>query len=437
MSFVNQGIKFINSIYDNYFDSNAKITLNDNEMKQDSEYDKQKQGYENNEDYNMNIDASQLETINNETPAHSTHKYNTRSKINSNNYNSNNNNRNNYNSRSKLFIDTSFQVENKYTSLLEYNKHDYRNKINNQNGTPRSEIKISPRSCSSSSPSSPEERILHLENTIKGLEMSINNSKTAKGGLIEEEKVLRDLNGDSGLSTLFFNTFLPEDNGNGDGVGVVNNAILTKFRRHPNSVCKTDIVNVDRNILIQIKRYDVKCCYGQIDRHWVDDFVQEIPDIKQVSFMLRNLCEIPLIPGTNIVDKEVGRIPLSLDNYSDIQLRSLLTKLNDNIKAILHFVLKGNNQETSPSYLMGIEYKNEERVKTIVYKMSDVIETLSKKFQFRINSRATVISLGDIISIQRKGGDNGLRSSNQLQWKLRFTSLSSVIPSSKRLEYFF
>ena len=47
MSFVNQGIKFINSIYDNYFDSNAKITLNDNEMKQDSEYDKQKQGYEN------------------------------------------------------------------------------------------------------------------------------------------------------------------------------------------------------------------------------------------------------------------------------------------------------------------------------------------------------------------------------------------------------
>lgn len=430
MSFVNQGIKFINSIYDNYFDSNAKITVKDNEMKQDSEYDNQKQGYENNEDYNMNIDASQLETINNVTPAHSTHKYNTRSKI-----NRNNNNRNNYNSRSKLFIDTSFQEENKYTSLLEYNKHDYRNKINNQNGTNRSELNLSPRSCSSSSPSSPEERILHLENTIKGLEMSLNNSKTAKGGLIEEEKVLRDLNGDTGLSTLFFNTFLTEDNGN--GVGVVNNAKLTKFRRHPNSVCKTDIVNVDRNILIQIKRYDVKCCYGQIDRHWVDDFVQVIPDIKPVSFMLRNLCEIPLIPGTNIVDKEVGRIPLSLENYSDFQLRSLLSKLNNNIHAILHFVLKGNNQETSPNYLMGIEYKNEVRVKTIVYKMSDVIETLSKKFQFRINSRATVISLGDIISIQRKGGDNGLRSSNQLQWKLRFSSLTAVIPNSKRLEYFF
>jgi len=282
-------------------------------------------------------------------------------------------------------------------------------------------------------PSSSEERILYLENTIKGLELSISNSKTAKGGFIEEEKVLRDLNGASGLSHLFINTFLTENN----GIGVLDRTFTSQFRRHPNSVCKTDIVNIDHNILIQLKRYDIKCCYGQIDRHWVEDFVQEIPDIKPVSFMLRNLCEIPLIPGTNIVDKDVGRIPLSLDHYSDIQLKSLISKLNKNIGAILHFVLKGNNQDTSPNYLMGIEYNRDVRVKTIIYKMNDVIETLSKKFKFRINSRATVISLGEIISIQRKGGDNGLRASNQLQWKLRFTSLSAVIPSSKRLEYFF
>ncbi len=422
MSFVNHGIKFINSIYDNYFDSNAKISIIQNEMYLSSEPDSNKNqenecSDDDDNNDNMSIDTRDLvKSINNVSP--SSHRYNTRSKKDCSN--------NNKSINRNLSIDTSFQVENKYSSLLETN-HKNKSKRNNKKGSPRSQINVSP--CST--PSSPEERILYLENTIKGLELSINNSKTAKGGLIEEEKVLLDLNGASGLSTLFIETFLAEHK------GVFSSTFITPFRRHPNSVCKTDIVNVDHNILIQIKRYDVNCCYGQIDRHWVDDFVQVIPNIKPVSFMLRNLCEIPLIPGTNIVDKEVGRIPLSLDNYSDKQLITLISKLNENMEAILHFVLKGNNHDTSPNYLMGIEYDHDVRVKTIIYKMNDVIESLSKKFKFRINSRATVISLGDVISIQRKGGDNGLRSSNQLQWKIRFTSLSAVIPSSKRLEYFF
>lgn len=415
MSFVERSIDYITHIYGNYFESNAKITMNNYEEKasqnlyiHSTETDFENKNENENENINYFEDQMIIDTATNDdklpqTPQTS-HSYNTRSKNKS-------TKKNEKKKPEELFIDTSSP----------YGK--------NKN-TKSERLHTSPVSLSSSSCASPEERIMHLETTIKGLEKSLNNSKTAKGGYIEEEKVLLDLNAPSGLSTLFVNKFLPS-------ILKKDAKQFAKFKRHPNSVCKTDIINIDQNILIQIKRYDVKCCYGQIDRHWVDNFIQEIPEIKPVSYMLRNLCEIPLISGTNMVDKEIGRIPLSLEYYSDIQLKSLLDTLNNNIVKILHFVLLGSECATSPNYLMGIEYNKEDRVKTTIYKMKDVIHELSRQFKFRIKSSSTVITLGDIISIQRKGGDNGLRASNQLQWKIRFSALQTIIPSSKYLEYFF
>ena len=432
MSFVKKSIDYIHSIYDNYFESNAKTTLNNYELEQHTNTQNEECYFEKNKDnYNDDDDEDKMcvETPNNlqnTSTNEFTHVYNTRSKKNKNHINNKENTEKSL--YKNLVIDTTFHIEDSYSSEYDNNKNtknkNIKNINNNSRSNPSSPLQIATQ-CAS-----PEERILHLETTIKGLELSINNSKTAKGGYIEEERVLQDLNDQTELSSLFFKTFFPlkmkKDYNN-----------FAKFKRHPNSVCKTDIINVDQNILIQIKRYDIKCCYGQIDRHWVDDFIYQIPNIKPVSFMLRNLCEIPLISGTNLVDKDIGRIPLSLDYYSDSQLKSLLTELNNNIVDILRFVLKGSDIDTSPNYLMGIEYDNDIRIKTVIYKMDDVIDVLSKKFRFRIKSRCTVITLGDIISIQRKGGDNGLRASNQLQWKLRFSALSAVIPTSKRLEFYF
>lgn len=316
----------------------------------------------------------------------------------------------------------------------------YKEEINHKHDT----VAVSP--ChsvySNDSNHSQEERILFLESTIKGLELTINNSKSAKGGYIEEEKVLQNLNCDSGLSFLFVTKFLSNRTGTtgtskgsslGDGVPKG----FMKFKRHTSSTCKTDIINSSLKILIQIKRYDTRCCYSQIDRHWIDDFLQEIPDLNSVGFMLRNLCEIPLVPGTSLVDKNVGRYPLSSEYYKDTQIITLLTKLNNNKLQILQYVFQGRYKGSSPNYLMGIEYKKEVRVKTTIYRMEDVIDSINKNFSFEIKPRATVITLGNVISMQRKGGDNGLRSSNQLQWKLRFNALSSIISPENTVEYFF
>ena len=313
----------------------------------------------------------------------------------------------------------------------------YKEEINQNHDT----VAVSP--CysvySNDSNHSQEERILFLESTIKGLELTINNSKSAKGGYIEEEKVLQNLNCDSGLSFLFVTKFLSNRTGTSKGSSLGDGVPkgFMKFKRHTSSTCKTDIINSSLKILIQIKRYDTRCCYSQIDRHWIDDFLQEIPDLNSVGFMLRNLCEIPLVPGTRLVDKNVGRYPLSSEYYKDTQIITLLTKLNNNKLQILQYVFQGRYKGSSPNYLMGIEYKKEVRVKTTIYRMEDVIDSINKNFSFEIKPRATVITLGNVISMQRKGGDNGLRSSNQLQWKLRFNALSSIISPENTVEYFF
>lgn len=439
MSFVKQGFEFITNIYDTYFESNAKTSnVNTKDLKLNTDHIPQ----------NITSNAiSQTHYYNTRSKAKSTNKYKFKynDDYDDDNYNhQNRKNMKNQNLKSVpnvLVIDTS-TVSVSYDSCSSCTDQDDININMDRFSCGGMGWTCSSPSCSStkSNASSQEERIHHLESTIKGLEMSLNNSKTAKGGYIEEEKVVQDLNAVTGLSIHFMKMFLPHlyqeykyTDSRRDKVPIS----YSQFKRHPNSFCKTDVVNNDHNINIQIKRYDVKCCYGQIDRHWLDDFIRVIPDLKSVSFMLRNLSEIPLIAGTNIVDKEVGRITLSLDNYSEKQLYSLISRLNRNIVPILTYVLQGINSDNSPNYLMGIEYNKDTRVKTVIYKMSDVIDALSQKFTFHIKARSTVITLGDIISLQRKGGDNGLRSSNQLQWKLRFASLSAIIPSSKRLEYFF
>ena len=425
MSFVKQGFEFIYNIYDTYFESNPK-TSNENTNQ-------------------LKLNAPHITQNNTSNAISQTHIYNTRSKAKSYNkykykYNDDYDG-NNYNHQNRMNFKQHKSIKSVPNVLVIDTSSDSYSYSTDQDSCGEMRWTCSP-TCSSTksneSSSSQEERIHHLESTIKGLEMSLNNSKTAKGGYIEEEKVVQDLNAVSGLSIQFMEMFLPQlYQEYADSRNDVLPKSYSQFKRHPNSVCKTDVVNNEHNINIQIKRYDVKCCYGQIDRHWLDDFIRVIPDLKSVSFMLRNLSEIPLISGTNMVDKDVGRITLSLDNYSEKQLYNLLSRLNRNVVKILKYVLLGTSSETSPNFLMGIEYNKDIRVKTVIYKMSDVIEALSKKFTFHIKARNTVITLGDIISLQRKGGDNGLRSSNQLQWKLRFASLSAIIPCSKRLEYFF
>ena len=63
----------------------------------------------------------------------------------------------------------------------------------------------------------------------------------------------------------------------------------------------------------------------------------------------------------------------------------------------------------------------------LIFKMSDVIDYLNT-LDFIIAPRETSILLGDVLRIQRKGGDNGAPASNQMQIKLTLTNLIDNVP---------
>jgi len=99
----------------------------------------------------------------------------------------------------------------------------------------------------------------------------------------------------------------------------------------------------------------------------------------------------------------------------------------------LEYAFYGSNLELQPEYLFEVEYENVKRNKIVLFKIKDVIKYL-EKLNFRISLRKTRILLGDdgAISLQRKGGDSGKKSSNQLQIKL---ILSNFIDKVFMLEY--
>ena len=75
-----------------------------------------------------------------------------------------------------------------------------------------------------------------------------------------------------------------------------------------------------------------------------------------------------------------------------------------------------------PKYLIAVQYVNKIRKKIKFFKMNNIILFLMNK-NFEISKSKSVVSLGKSLSFQRKGGDCGKKSSNQLQFKIVISSL--------------
>lgn len=222
----------------------------------------------------------------------------------------------------------------------------------------------------------------------------------AKNGYKEEELVCKDLNNNiTGL--VKFN----------------NNYERTKNKS------KVDIKSIDNKIMCQIKKYK-KNQFQQLDRHWIDDIIKVIPELEEIKYMLKNLCEIELLPNKTHINKTKNRLLLSLDNYDKKELDNLLFLLNNNKQKILEYVFYGTN-EYKPKYLIAVEYVNNERDNISIFRINKIIKYLMN-LDFEITKKKSVIKLGNCISFQRKGGDNGKKSSNQFQTKIIISSLTTI-----------
>ena len=108
-------------------------------------------------------------------------------------------------------------------------------------------------------------------------------------------------------------------------------------------------------------------------------------------------------------------------------LSSLVDILNENKTKVLEYAFYGINNEFQPKFLIGVEYNNNKRTKISFFEITKIINYLETQ-TFKIKKSKTVIALGDknAITLQRKGGDGGKKSSNQLQFKITISSLNEI-----------
>lgn len=247
--------------------------------------------------------------------------------------------------------------------------------------------------------------------------LSYINSNTAKNGYKEENLICNDLNTNTDIKKSF-NDFIGNE---------YNNCV----KLNGNNKC--DILSENKNLTAQVKKYK-KNQFQQLDRHWIDDLIKCIPELEKNSKMLKNLCEYPLLPNGTHIDKNKSIKKICLTNYSKSEINNFIDNMNKNKNKILNYAFFGTNQEIQPEFLFGVEYVDNKRYKIVLFKIIDVINYL-KKLDFKISTKKTVIVLGDdnIISMQRKGGDKGKKSSNQLQIKIIISKLINKIPNLQHI----
>lgn len=242
----------------------------------------------------------------------------------------------------------------------------------------------------------------------------MNGSEIAKSGYKEEKLVCKDLNNE--LIKQNLKPTLGDDYDKCDRIQ----------GKH-----KCDIQSDNKNLSCQVKKYKPGQ-FQQLDRHWVDVLTKNIPELEEVSEIFKDFCEYPLLKDGKKVDKSKPLKKLCNTNYSQDILDKFLNMLNKYKKQILEYAFLGTNIEMQPEYLVGVEYnKNKNRKKIVAFRIRNIINYL-ETLEFKISPKKTRILLGDkgTISLQRKGGDKGNKSSNQLQIKIILSNLIDKVDNS-------
>lgn len=242
--------------------------------------------------------------------------------------------------------------------------------------------------------------------------VSYKNSNTAKNGYKEEELVCDDLNKKMDFKE-----------------------IISKIIGHEYDKCgrihghhKCDIQSNNKKLNIQVKKYKNRQ-FQQLDRHWVDDIIEYIPELKSESDILKGLCEYSLLPNGTHIDKRQPIKKLDTIHYSQERIDTFISVLNTYRNQVLNYAFLGTNKEIQPDLLIGVEYVYHTRIRIVIFKIKDILDYL-ETLTFNITKGKTVIVLGEdhILSIQRKGGDGGKKSSNQLQFKIIISKLLNKVP---------
>jgi hypothetical protein len=248
--------------------------------------------------------------------------------------------------------------------------------------------------------------------------LSYINSDTAIAGRKEETLVCDDMK--NPLIQQQFHDMLGDDSCNDNWITLDNN-------------CKSDIRTEITKLHCQVKKFKPNQ-FQQLDRHWITDVIKSIPELHSTLPIFRDILERPLLPNTTHVDKTQSLKKLCTENYSNHVLDVFLNVLNQNRRRILEFAFLGTNKEVQPVFLFAVQYNNTKREKIVLFAIMDIINFLDT-LEFQISPRKTGIILGSqgILSLQRKGGDGGKKTSNHLQFKIIISKLLVHVPNTQFL----
>lgn len=154
---------------------------------------------------------------------------------------------------------------------------------------------------------------------------------------------------------------------------------------------KVDIKNGEWNF--QVKK-SKKGQFQQVSRGTVDNLINDLPELEPIKDLLKERCE-----------------------YKKEFKPELLESLNSHKKKIIEHALLGHGER--PDILCVTEWgkNNNKREKITFFMMDEVIESLMQ-YDFKLRKSKTVIELGPSFTFQRKGGDGGRQSANDIQFKL-------------------
>lgn len=236
-----------------------------------------------------------------------------------------------------------------------------------------------------------------------------------------------------------------------------------------NDRSKIDISSSNNKLRAQVKKTK-HGQFQQVDRHWISTVVEAIPGLENIKKMLKEVFEYPLNEERTHVNRDTPLKRLNLEDYTQNELDQFLECLTENKDEIIKNALLGTDVNMMPNILIGSLYRhrltdmnisqlevlcNDNNVTMptkstknnliqlliesgvpegaisldtlLIFKMSDVIDYLNT-LDFIIAPRGTSILLGDVLRIQRKGGDNGAPTSNHMQIKLTVTNLIDNVP---------
>lgn len=179
-------------------------------------------------------------------------------------------------------------------------------------------------------------------------------------------------------------------------------------------ISRTDNGNIDTHN-IQVKSLSNSRGFNQVDKRWIDTY-QDMWNIPDDTTQLLKYYTGEIKPFTADVDKN----RMYLDEFTSEQQENILNFFKENKIWIICDLLRGRGSYSAEWILV---VQKTDRIRWILQPINKVINYYSKGDVF-ITPKGN-LKIGRI-SMQRKGGDNGKKSANMLQFKINPAKLFEI-----------